>query len=79
MGERRWDLVLAQGPRIQLPEQGSVNALRWVLAQHGAQDLLARDLTHVDMRNPAKPVLRMTQTAHIKLDEMRGYTRSGSN
>ena len=79
VGERRWDMVLKEGPRIKLPEQGAVNALRWVLAQHGAQDLLARDVTTVDMRNPAKPVLRMTEMARTTLDQMRGYQRSGSN
>lgn len=79
MGARRWDLVLTDGPRIQLPEQGALNALRWVLAQHAAQELLARDLTHVDMRVAGRPVLRMTDTARLALDELRGVTQVRSN
>ncbi len=79
VGARRWDLVLKNGPRIQLPEHGAVNALRWVLAQHVAQDLLARDVTSVDMRTPAKPVLRLSAMAQTTMDQMRAYHRSGSN
>ncbi len=79
IGERRWDLLLAGGLRIKLPETGAENALRWVLAQHQAQDLLSRDLAFVDMRNPAKPVLRLTETAKANLDQNRGLMRNGSN
>ena len=79
VGARRWDLVLENGPRIQLPEHDALTALRWVLAQHKAQDLLARDITHVDMRVPGKPVLRLTATAQTALQNLRGLSRSGSN
>lgn len=83
MGERRWDVVLEGDQRILLPEQNPVQALEQVLALDQAQDLLARDLTVIDMRNPARPTLRMTPTAaedlrHLKRLEM-GRTSKGSN
>ena len=52
VGARRWDLVLDRNQRIRLPEQGAMQALERVLALDQAQDLLARDLLFVDMRNP---------------------------
>ena len=63
VGERRWDLVLDDGPTIMLPESEPVLALSQVLALDAAEDLLARDLTHVDMRDPRRPTLRLNRTA----------------
>lgn len=68
MGERRWDLVLDRDQRIMLPETGPVDALEQVIALNQAQDLLARDLAAIDMRNPRRPTLRMTPQA---IEELR--------
>jgi cell division protein FtsQ len=73
VGERRWDLVLDRDQRIMLPETAPVAALEQVLALDEAQDLLARDLTHIDMRNPARPTLRMTEPAVTELRRIRSY------
>ncbi len=59
MGERRWDLVLDRNQRILLPEEDPVPALERVLVLDAARDLLARDITVIDMRLPARPTLRM--------------------
>ncbi|MDV4143838.1 cell division protein FtsQ/DivIB [Shimia sp. FJ5] len=61
VGERRWDMVLKDGQRILLPEEGAVQALERVIALSQAQDLLARDLTIVDMRLPERPTLRIAE------------------
>lgn len=58
VGERRWDVVLTRDQRILLPEEGALDAFRRVIALDTAQDLLARDISAVDFRNPARPVLR---------------------
>lgn len=58
VGERRWDVVLTRDQRILLPEDGALQALQEVLALDGAQDLLARDVSVIDYRNPHRPVLR---------------------
>ena len=63
VGERRWDVVLDREQRIMLPEADAVTALKRVIALDGAQDLLARDISVVDFRNPKRPVLRLGQTA----------------
>ena len=59
VGERRWDMVLDRDQRILLPESDAVAALERVIAMDEVQDLLARDVTVIDMRNPARPTIRM--------------------
>lgn len=63
MGERRWDVVLDRGQRIQLPEEGPVQALQRVIALHQAQEMLDRDVAIVDMRLSERPTLRMNASA----------------
>lgn len=78
VGERRWDIVLDRNQTIQLPEIAPVAALEQVLALEEAQDMLARDITTVDMRNPARPTLRMTDTAVASLRDIRSQTTGAS-
>ncbi len=59
MGERRWDVVLDNGQRILLPEDGAVEALERVMALAIAEDMLSRDVSVVDMRFTARPTLRL--------------------
>jgi cell division protein FtsQ len=63
MGERRWDMVLDRDQRILLPEEDPVAALQRVMALHKAQDMLERDISIVDMRNGARPTIRLNQPA----------------
>ncbi|MEO0676433.1 MAG: cell division protein FtsQ/DivIB [Pseudomonadota bacterium] len=72
MGERRWDVVLDRGQVIQLPETDALRALERVILLDQAQDLLARDITHVDLRNPRRPTLRLAQISLEELREIRG-------
>lgn len=66
IGERRWDVVLDRGQRIMLPEAEALSALERMIALDSAQDLLARDISHIDFRNARRPVLRMAETAIYK-------------
>jgi len=59
VGARRWDVVLDHDQRIMLPETGALKAFQKVIALDKSQDLLARDITAVDFRIPARPVLRL--------------------
>ncbi len=59
MGERRWDMVLDRGQRILLPPGDPVAAMDRVMALHGAQDMLGRDIAVIDMRNGARPTVRL--------------------
>jgi cell division protein FtsQ len=63
MGERRWDMVMDRGQRILLPEGDPTAALDRVMALQQAQDLLARDVAVVDMRNANRPTIKMTGDA----------------
>ena len=68
MGERRWDVVLTDGSRVLLPETGAQSALNRVLALHDVGEILDRDVSIVDLRNPARLTVRLTEPA---LDELR--------
>lgn len=63
IGERRWDVVLDRGQRIQLPTENPVQALERVIAMDQAMNLLERDLAAVDLRLPQRPTLRMNNNA----------------
>ena len=63
VGERRWDVVLDRGQTIKLPETQAVTAFKKVIELDVAQDLLERDISVVDFRNPQRPVLRLGQTS----------------
>ena len=55
--------VTDRDQRILLPAVQPVAALERVIAMHQAQGLLDRDVTVVDLRNPARPTLRLSQSA----------------
>jgi len=63
VGERRWDVVLDRDQRILLPEEGAVSAFERAVALDEAADLLARDVAVVDLRNAARPTLRLSDSA----------------
>ncbi|RNF33055.1 cell division protein FtsQ/DivIB [Paracoccus methylarcula] len=58
-GERRWDVVLDKGQQIMLPAEGAVTALEAAMALNRAQDMLGRDISVVDLRDPSRPVIRL--------------------
>ena len=69
IGDRRWDLVLNRDQRIELPEADPVAAVERLLALDQAEDILARDILTVDLRNEHRPVLRLAPAA---LNALRG-------
>jgi cell division protein FtsQ len=75
VGERRWDVVLADDARgdqiVMLPERGAVTALELVLALDSSQDLFARDLASIDVRNIHRPTLRLRAAAVEELARIR--------
>lgn len=58
-GERRWDVELNHGQTIMLPADGAVTALEAAIGLNRTNDLLGRDITVVDLRNPSKPAMRL--------------------
>ena len=72
MGERHWDLVLDRGQRIKLPPEGALQALESVIAQDRAQAMLDRDISVVDLRQKARPVVRLGLEAQNAIRRARG-------
>ena len=84
VGDRRWDAVLDGGLRVMLPEEGAGAALERAAALEAAQDLTGRDLTHLDLRDPDRTVLRleprsMAEMAARLADERAGPPATGSD
>ena len=63
LGNRRWDVVMDRDQRILLPTTGAVRALERVIALEGAQEVLSRDVSRIDLRLADRPTVRMTQSA----------------
>ena len=63
MGERRWDIVLDRDQRILLPATNPIAALERLLALNQADDVLARDILSIDLRNEQRPALRLAPFA----------------
>ncbi|MFG6081318.1 cell division protein FtsQ/DivIB [Paracoccus litorisediminis] len=77
VGERRWDLVLDNGQRVKLPEDGALRALERVIALNKAQDLLSRDVAEIDLRNEFRPVLQIGNEAQNAIRRARGQAEIG--
>ena len=73
MGERRWDVVLTNDARIMLPEVGARGAFDRVLALEEVGEILSRDLTIVDLRNPGRLTVRLSDEAMEEFRRIRGY------
>ena len=72
VGERRWDMVLDRDQRLLLPSDRPVQALERLLALDQAEDLLARDLVAIDLRDEKRPVLRLSEDALMEARRARG-------
>ncbi|WP_323010420.1 cell division protein FtsQ/DivIB [Paracoccus sp. (in: a-proteobacteria)] len=77
MGERRWDVVLDRGQRIKLPEDKALQALERVIALDRAQHMLDRDITVVDLRQEARPVVQLGLEAQNAIRQARGQPELG--
>lgn len=79
VGERRWDVILDRDQRIMLPAEGALGALERVLALNAAQDVLARDVRVVDLRNPGRPTLRLSPESMTELTRIRRQSSGAMN
>jgi len=70
IADRRWDLIYDTGLRVQLPELGVARALRNLESYQAEYQLLARDLTVIDLRVDTLVAVRPTKTEEeLKADE----------
>lgn len=63
ISDRRWDIILDRGQSVLLPAHDPVSAVQALATLAHAEDILARDVIAVDMRNPDRPVLRLSPHA----------------
>jgi cell division protein FtsQ len=63
VSERRWDLLLANGVRILLPEVAPERAINEIARLDATNGLLSLDVVQVDLRLPDKLVVRMSPGA----------------
>lgn len=68
ISNRRWNVVLDRDQTVLLPADNPIAALEGLIALNQAEDILARDLLSIDLRNERRPVLRL---APFALEELR--------
>jgi cell division protein FtsQ len=59
IGDRRWNVELATGGIVALPEENAAQALQQLEALHVRHALLDRPLAHIDMRAPGRVAVRI--------------------
>ena len=79
VGERRWDMVLDEGPKVMLPAKGAVDAVAYLAIIQGRDDVLGKDLAAVDLRLMKRPTLRMNPDAKEALDAARAPKKPGED
>ncbi len=79
MGARRWDIVLVNNARLMLPADEPMHALSLILIQHQQNDVLNREIEAYDMRNPARPVLRLKPSAIEEMNAVNNDEETGLN
>jgi len=68
--ERRWNIVLADEVEILLPAADPAGALERVVEADAASQLLSRDIAVVDVRSPARFVVRLNESALAGREEI---------
>jgi cell division protein FtsQ len=69
VADRRWDLRLASGVNVQLPESDVAAALDRLVELDHDKKLLSRDITTVDLRLPDRVTVRLSDAAAAARDE----------
>ncbi len=63
VGERRWNLRLANGLDVRLPENGVEKALATLSKLDSEEQLFSRDIVAIDMRLPDRLTVRLSEDA----------------
>ncbi|MEM7546551.1 MAG: cell division protein FtsQ/DivIB [Pseudomonadota bacterium] len=63
IGERRWDMVLQDGPTVMLPAADPLSALGYLVSLEDTKSMTARDVSHIDLRLRSRPTLRLNPDA----------------
>lgn len=71
VGERRWDIILQDGPKIMLPADAPLDAVGYFISLDEAKDVAARDVALIDLRIKNRPTLRLNPDALDTLQQAR--------
>ncbi len=71
VGERRWDMVLHDGPKIMLPATAPLDAVGYLVSLDEGRDITARDIALIDLRLKGRPTLRLNPEALDTLTQNR--------
>jgi cell division protein FtsQ len=63
VSDRRWDLLMENGVTVKLPEERPEQALVELEMMQADSDLLARDITSIDMRVAGRTAIGLGETA----------------
>lgn len=63
VAERRWNLKLKNGLDIRLPEANAEQAIETLIALDRDEKLFSRDITAIDLRNPDRVSVRLSDEA----------------
>ena len=63
VGERRWNLILKDGPRVLLPETDWKTTLSQLYSLQAQREVLDRDIVQLDMRLPDRLIVRLQPEA----------------
>jgi cell division protein FtsQ len=63
VGNRRWDLVLDRNQTVKLPEAAPQAAVSAVLRLDSNEDLMRRDFVVLDLRDPRRPAIRLSESS----------------
>lgn len=63
IGERRWNLILQDRPKVLLPADDPLAALGYLVSLEDTKALTGRDLTSIDLRLDQRPTLRLSPEA----------------
>ncbi|MDX1580974.1 MAG: cell division protein FtsQ/DivIB [Alphaproteobacteria bacterium] len=74
VGDRRWDLHLHSGVRVQLPERDPVRGLERLAIAERTQGILSRGVEVVDLRLPDRVTVRLTPDAQKRQASLEGNT-----
>jgi cell division protein FtsQ len=76
VGERRWNLRLASGVDVRLPETGVTAALDRLSKLDQDEHLLSRDVVAIDLRLPDRVTVRLSdEAAQARADVLKARTR----
>lgn len=77
VGERRWNLRLDSGIDIRLPEEDMVAAWRRLAGLERDHGILARAIHSIDLRQPDRLIVRMTEGGSAEIERRRKAAEEG--